>query len=299
MQYSIKLPFTEPHQLPQDDAFFSLLENGEEKKLRFHDYGELYKRPGLYEQLFYQRLKCSSPEKVADILSEVLRENRIEMSELRVLDLGAGNGMFGERLHVNGVARIVGIDIAEEARDACERDRPGIYDEYYVLDLTDVGSETAEELNRWRFDCLACVAALGFGDIPTKAFLNAFDLIPPGGWIAINIKDTFLLENDISGFSGLIKSFLLNDVLEIHHLERYRHRISIDGRPLYYYALVAKKKSSGRMSLDYRPEARLMEAPARGLVSRLVKMVPALGRLRPTDSGRFEAKKRISGPPRD
>jgi hypothetical protein len=32
-------------------------------------------------------------------------------------------------------------------------------------------------------------------------------------------------------------------VLEVHHLERYRHRISIDGRPLFYYALVDKKES--------------------------------------------------------
>jgi hypothetical protein len=35
----------------------------------------------------------------------------------------------------------------------------------------------------------------------------------------------------------------VSDVLEVHHLERYRHRISIDGRPLFYYALVGRKES--------------------------------------------------------
>jgi hypothetical protein len=29
----------------------------------------------------------------------------------------------------------------------------------------------------------------------------------------------------------------------VHHLERYRHRISTDGRPLFYYALVGRKRS--------------------------------------------------------
>jgi len=56
-----------------------------------------------------------------------------------------------------------------------------------------------------------------------------------------NIKETFLHENDVSGFSRLVKHLLTTDILEIHHLERYRHRISIDGKPLFYYMLVGKK----------------------------------------------------------
>lgn len=241
-QYHIKFPVTEPHQLEQDESFFYLVENEQEIKLRFHDYGEIYTRPGLYEQLFYQRLKCSSPQKVGDILSKVLQDNGIEMTELRVLDLGAGNGMFGEQMHVVGVARVIGIDICEEAYIACARDRPGIYDAYYIRDFCVLDATTRQELVEWQIDCLSCVAALGFGDIPAMAFANAFNLVAPSGWIAFNIKETFLLESDTSGFSRLIKTLLVSDALEVHHLERYRHRISIDGRPLFYYALVGKKE---------------------------------------------------------
>jgi SAM-dependent methyltransferase len=240
--YGIKFPVTEPHQLEQNEAFFYLIENENEVKLRFHDYGELYKRPGLYEQLFYQRLKCCSPKKVCGLLATALRNNQVEMTELRVLDLGAGNGMFGEQLHSVGVARVIGVDISKEAQNACARDRPGIYDAYYVHDFCNPDSETIEELSMWHIDCLSCVAALGFGDIPAKAFANAFNLVAPSGWVAFNIKETFLLESDTSGFSRLIKSLLLSDALEVHHLERYRHRISIDGRPLFYYALVGRKE---------------------------------------------------------
>ncbi|WP_417909443.1 class I SAM-dependent DNA methyltransferase [Candidatus Electronema sp. PJ] len=239
-QYRIKLPVTSPHQLGQDEAFFNLVENGQEIQLRFHDYPELYKRPGLYEQLFYQRLKCNSPKKVVEILSKVLRENHVEMSELRVLDLGAGNGMAGELLQV---ARVVGVDISQEAYAACERDRPGEYDAYYVTDLCNVNLTTQEELDDWQIDCLTCVAALGFGDIPIKAFATAFNFVKDGGWVAFNIKETFLQESDQSGFSRLTKHLLVSDTLEVHHLERYQHRISIDGRPLFYYALVGKKES--------------------------------------------------------
>jgi len=240
LRYNIKFPVTDPHTLGQDEAYFFLTEDGQEVVFRFHDYGEIYKRPGLYEQLFYERLKCSSPAKARDILSDVLRENRQEMSELRVLDLGAGNGMVGELLDV---ARMIGVDISEEAFQACERDRPGVYDGYYVADLCDLKADTERELRDWQINCLTCVAALGFGDIPTKAFSTAYNLVQPGSWIAFNIKETFMQESDDSGFSQLVKYLLMSDALEIHHMERYRHRISIDGAPLFYYMLVGKKES--------------------------------------------------------
>lgn len=87
------------------------------------------------------------------------------------------------------------------------------------------------------------MAALGFGDIPVAAFVNAFNLVRNGGWVAFNIKETFLQESDVSDFSRLVKKLLLTDTLEVHHLERYRHRISIDGSPLYYYVLIGKKEA--------------------------------------------------------
>ncbi|MBE0614233.1 MAG: class I SAM-dependent methyltransferase [Burkholderiales bacterium] len=247
-RYNISFPAPEPQPLGQDEAYFFLKENGKDIKLRFHDYGDLYNRPGLYEQLFYDRLKCVSPQKVAGILDKVLSANRAEMSELRVLDLGAGNGMVGEILHV---ARVIGVDISKEAFLACERDRPGAYDAYYVADFCNMDPAIEQELRDWQIDCLTCVAALGFGDIPTKAFATAFNLVKPGGWVAFNIKDTFLQESDDSGFSSLTKFLLTSDTLEIHHLERYRHRISIEGQPLFYYALVGKKET------DISPETIL------------------------------------------
>lgn len=236
--HNISFPISEPGALAQDQAFFFLREGGREIKLRFHDYADIYRRAGLYEQLFYQRLRCNSPSKAHEVLSKVLDDNRIDMSSLRVLDLGAGNGMVGELLDA---ARVIGVDIIDEARDACVRDRPHAYDAYYVADMSALPPDMRAEMKRWQLDCLSCIAALGFGDIPVTAFANAFNLIKVQGWAVFNIKETFLHESDTSGFSRLVKHLLVNDTLEVHHLERYRHRVSIDGEPLFYYVLVGRK----------------------------------------------------------
>lgn len=236
--HNISFPISEPHALAQDEAFFLLKEDGRELKIRFHDYDQIYDRPGLYEQLYYQRLRCASPRKARDLLVKVLQDNRIELNELRVLDLGAGNGMVGELLDA---ARVVGVDISECARKACERDRPDAYDAYYVADMSRPDPAWSAEMKSWNLDCLTCIAALGFGDIPVPAFANAFNLIQQSGWVVFNIKETFLQESDRSGFSMLVKHLLVSDTLQVHHLERYKHRISIDGRPLFYYVLVGRK----------------------------------------------------------
>jgi len=218
------------------------------RKIRFHDYHELYNHPGLYEQLFYDRLKCQSPQKVADILkSSVSQQNQI-FTELRVLDFGAGNGMMGEALKRYGVARLVGVDIIEEARAATERDRPGMYDAYYVADFCNLDSDLRDEIASWSFDCLTTVAALGFGDIPPRAFIEAFNIIQSQGWVSFNIKETFLDHTEHTGFSRLVRELIFSKYLDVYHLERYRHRLSIEGKPLYYFAL------AGRKNADIPPE---------------------------------------------
>jgi len=244
-KYRIRFPATEPHELAQDEAFYYLEEHGKELQFRFHEYDELYQRPGLYEQLFYDRLKCISPSKVVETLYLTVGASFLpRFSELRVFDIGAGNGMVGEKLYEYGVARIVGLDISEMAYKALERDRPGIYDAYYVADLTSLSEDVRRELTSWCLNCLVCVASLGFGDMSPQAFFEAFNLIEDEGWIAFNIKETFMDNRDTSGYSVFMKNLILTEHLDIYHMARYQHRLSLDGRPLYYFALAGKKNGS-------------------------------------------------------
>ena len=90
---------------------------------------------------------------------------------------------------------------------------------------------------------LVTVAALGFGDIPIKAFIEAFNIITAEGWIAFNIKESFFDNSDESGFSKMIRELIFSEYLDVYHIERYRHRLSIDGEPLYYFAIVGRKNA--------------------------------------------------------
>ncbi|GAG59016.1 unnamed protein product [marine sediment metagenome] len=88
---------------------------------------------------------------------------------------------------------------------------------------------------------MTTVAALGFGDIPPKAFMVAFNVIQSEGWVAFNIKETFLDNSDSSGFSRMIRDLIFSKYMDLYHLERYRHRVSIEGEPLYYFAVAGRK----------------------------------------------------------
>ncbi|NKQ52571.1 class I SAM-dependent methyltransferase [Amycolatopsis sp. K13G38] len=227
--------------LDQDAEHCSVRVSGEWQDIRFHDYDRIYRIPGLYEQLFHDILQCSSPDVIGKLLKEQLQERGFEPQSLRVLDLGAGNGLVGEQLHRLGPDLLVGVDIIPEAREAALRDRPGTYDSYHVADVTELSPALKAELTAARFNTLCCVAALGYADIPPAAFRAAFNLISDNGWIAFNIKDRFLSEDDTSGFAALIRRLREANVLELLTSERYQHRRNVNGEPLYYVALVGRK----------------------------------------------------------
>ncbi|MGH3451076.1 MAG: class I SAM-dependent DNA methyltransferase [Haloechinothrix sp.] len=240
-QLEIRLP-QRSERIDQDAEYCSVLLDGTWQDFRFHDYSRIYRVPGLYERLFHDVLDCRSPDVIGKLLKEEAQRDNVAASALRVLDLGAGNGLVGEQLRALGVGRLVGVDILPEARAAALRDRPTVYDHYDVADLTDLAPETLRSLVRSRFNTLCCVAALGYADIPPQAFRAAFNLVSDGGWIAFTIKDQFLSAEDTSGFAKLIQTCREQNVLEVRCSERYRHRFNVCGEPLYYMAIVGTKR---------------------------------------------------------
>lgn len=244
----IALP--EPNLSMEQDAEWCVIrEEDQWREIRFHDYGDLYLIPGLYERLFYDILKCNSPTTIRKLLEDQVIKAGQNPRDLRVFDLGAGNGMVGEELADMGVETIVGIDIIEEAAIATERDRPGLYKDYFVKDMTNLSDEDRTNLASFNFNALCCVAALGFGDIPRVAFAEAFNLVANGGWIAFNIKENFLDSKDTSGFSTLIRAMISSGLLDIRVQRRYQHRIATNGDSLFYVAIVGRKRGNLRVDL--------------------------------------------------
>jgi SAM-dependent methyltransferase len=228
--------------LDQDEEWCEIGIDGERRRIRLHDYAAIYAIPGLYEQLFAERLECTSPQVVCDLLRGALQDAGADPATMAVLDFGAGNGMIGELLDEIGFGRIVGVDLLPEARAAALRDRPGVYDDYRVLDLTAVHPVERAVLARHEFDCLACVAALGFGDVPQLAFAEAFNLVRDPGWLVFNLRDRILDGDEPDSFGALVERMLGEGVIEELTRTRYTHRVSIAGEPLQYVAMVASKR---------------------------------------------------------
>jgi SAM-dependent methyltransferase len=242
--FSVNFPSSDTRCKSQDEEFCTVRLGQNEFRIRFHDYHEIYKIPGLYEYLFHEKLKCSSPKVVTDLLIASVRSSSHLPSELSVLDVGAGNGIVGEFLKNGGIKSIVGIDIIPEAFEAALRDRPGVYDEYYIEDLLDLSPDVEDKLKAKCLNALVTVGALGFGDIPARAFAKAYNFIVDEGWIAFNIKEDFLEDQDATGFCRLIRKMTEDHILKIETKHSYCHRLSLDGKQLYYMAVIGTKQAS-------------------------------------------------------
>lgn len=225
----------------QDSEWCVVEREGRWREIRFHDYAALFEIPGLYEKLFAEMLRCHSPRVVAKaIVRECERLGR-PMKTLRVLDVGAGNGMVAEELVRAGVGDIVGLDILPEARAAALRDRPGVYSEYFVKDLMQADEHMRSSLRARDLNCLVTVAALGYDDVPVRAFVEALGLVSTGALVVFNIKEEFLSTFDGSGFGTTLRSLYDAGTLRPLRQRRYRHRNATNGEPLYYVLVLAQK----------------------------------------------------------
>ena len=245
--YKVKYPEKEC-QLDQDEEWITLVSEGRTEKIRLQDYEKLYSIPGLYEEIIYEQLQCNSPQVVCSMLKEEIEKTKEQAAGLRVLDFGAGNGIVGECLDkMIGCDTIVGVDIVEEALEATSRDRPGLYDDYYVMDLSKLDDRKEKQLAKWDFNALVTVAALGYDHIPTRAFLNAYNMLDDGAWVAFNIRDKFLSEQDDSGYKEILNA-MMGDNFTVLQDRCYCHRLSLSGEPLDYYAIVGRKHKNATIS---------------------------------------------------
>ena len=241
--FQIRLPDNIEH-LPINEEYFFLTQNGRERRLKLHDYGDVYSIPGLYEYIANEKLHYRSPEVMSALLVETVAEAGLSVDKLKVLELGAGSGLFGKALAKQGVTSIIGIDIVPEAAIAATRECPGVYEHYYVEDLTK-SSPTRSKLSEQGLNCFVCCSALSAGHIPVEAFAAGFNEIEPQGWVMFNIAKTSYDEQsdrNCPEFVRFYRQAIAQGILELCYTRPYTHRRFFNGQTLEYVAVVGRKK---------------------------------------------------------
>lgn len=230
----------EPGRAQGDERFTVELPDGRREELRVHDYDKVYAIPGLYEAVVQERLECASPQVLADALTEAVADAGEEVSGLRVLDMGAGNGVVAEALREGGVsAPFVGLDPEPAAAPAAARDRPGLYRHYFTATLDQI--RVAEVVAEYELTCLAGAGALGLGHVTRHEIETAWSAFGVGSWLAVTFSEEVLGPEggELGDFVVALQGAADTDVVR---LERFRHRLTMSGEELFYHVLVARRR---------------------------------------------------------
>lgn len=241
MRYTVELDGRQG--IRQDEEALVLkFEDGREEHMRLHEYSRVYDIPGLYEEVVQKRLECASPKTLADALVQETTKAGVPPSDLRVLDLGAGNGVVGDELRGHGVEVLIGQDNIEEARTAAFRDRPGLYGEYLVGDLQTLPAidDLTESM---QLNCLVGAGALGLGHISAETFDRTWQRFRPGSWFAVTVAES--LVTPASEFGDYLQDLRRSSTTRLCVQERFRHRLTMSGTPIYYFVVVGTKVALG------------------------------------------------------
>lgn len=174
----------------QSEEKISAMIGAERVSFDMHDYKSIYRVPWLYDAMLYDFLSCRTPQGLAERLKAYVIKKGVQLSRLRVLEIGAGSGAFGVTLRATDcIQELVGLDILREAKLAAERDRPYLYDNYLVDDLTALTPNGLSVVEQLEPTCVAVASATGWGNhIPVEGFQAAFDLLQPGGVFVFHVK---------------------------------------------------------------------------------------------------------------
>ena len=102
-------------------------------------------------------------------------ERFVDLSGLRVLDVGCGGGILSEALAERG-ASVLGIDLAESALQAAEAHRAGQAVEYRLESSRDAAARGES------FDAVTCMEMLEHVADPAAVLRDIHALLKPGGW---------------------------------------------------------------------------------------------------------------------
>ncbi len=239
MDYEVEL---QPGRDQTEESLVVRHADGTTDRFRLHEYERVYAIPGLYEEVVQRRLLSASATILAERLVACAADAGTAAGDLAVFDLGAGNGVSGEELRARGVRVLVASDSIAAARDAAQRDRPGLYAEYLVGDTDDL-PQVEGLIREHRLNALVAAGALGLGHISADSFHRLWSAFPPGSWFSVSLHEDLAAPGG-SDFGDYLVGFEERaDGGDILVREPFRHRLTMAGEPITYVAIVARKRA--------------------------------------------------------
>jgi predicted TPR repeat methyltransferase len=227
------------HGRPDRETVEVRFAGGQSELIRLQDYERVYALPGLYEEIVQRRLRCRSPAEVASLLAAAAARLGWAPERTRVLDVGAGNGVSGEELAARGFRPVLAVDILPMARVAALRDRPGLYSSYLTADLVRLAAPQRRSILDSAPNALACVGAIGLGHLPPAALFAALELLGPDALVAYTLSAPADPSDAADIADRLDRLRATHDVEQIDN-RRYRHRLTVTGRPIWWHATVLR-----------------------------------------------------------
>ncbi|WP_254647212.1 class I SAM-dependent methyltransferase [Streptomyces sp. GbtcB6] len=215
------------------------IELSEHETVHLHEYTRIYAVPGLYEHVVQERLQCRSPQVAAEGFLRAATSLGLEPESMTVLDVGSGTGLVGELVRGSGAARVVGVDALPAAREACLRDRPGVYADYVVGDFQ-LGDGLREALRPYAFGGLVSAGAFGGTHATPRALVNALGVLPSGAPVAFTIHEQWMDEADPDGFGVAVERLVADGRLELLERTRFQHRVTTTGEPIFYQLVAGR-----------------------------------------------------------
>jgi SAM-dependent methyltransferase len=230
-----------PAQNGKESAYFLVEELENARQVRFRGDPRIWEWAGVYEHLVKRLLRGNAPAALARLLRRALDRTGMPADQLRCVLLGAGNAWAASELRDTGVGSVVCVDAWTAAAAAAERDYRDAYDAYLVLDMRRLSESQRDQLMEFDFNCLVSVDPLGADEPAPNAFTEAFNLLAPGGWIALHLSEEAASGEIDSRFARVVLHMIAGGAFEVETRERYRHRLSTGGDPIYHHALVGRK----------------------------------------------------------
>jgi SAM-dependent methyltransferase len=237
---SIALPEVEAS---HGDLEYCLVEDEDGwRQIRVRNDPRFWQLPGAYNHLVRTLLRGNAPAAITRLLERDLLAAGETPSNLRVLNLDAGNGWVAHELQTIGIRPVIGVDRSEDAAAAASRENAEAFSDYRVIDMRRLSESQRDQLMSFDLSCLIRIDPLALNDPAPNAFTEAFNLLAPEGWIAFHLEEEAWSETSNSRFARLLRQMIAMGSVEICTEERYRHRFTTQGKPLFHIGFIARKQ---------------------------------------------------------